>query len=519
MTDRLPVAPSRPVVPIAGLLSAEIDLAPPVTARKGSLPVLPGFAREILPALAAWWVVILVLLFTHKAYWLDLGLVGTPTIVMLWPVGHSLGLRYFGYRRAAWLIAIVTMWIIPATGLVFTESDSSFTTRSALFFALPAVIAFGGILVSLPWAQARTPPRMFFRPDLLFGDGRTLVGGTLMIVLGLRYLFAPHPADVQWALPQWDWYSLAYGISGAIIPLVLMRGMVKLVQRQMRLRDGLFTGYPSIAFRELFLVLLALNFGFAFHHVFLGRVVFATVDDPGFYPVNTRFWVGLGLMVTAVVWMVFVKGGFKRLIGEPFFFETFAQTLQKQIVFVAAWGAFFYGYMSMLSSTMFGRPQPGGDPQTLVGAGFLGAGVVVLTFGRAIAQHYQREGMLAHFAGVLLPTQADRARERMMLRILAGLAQLPPRQARRAWRVMHRAWDGIDPDERSLMAWTTLNALAGLEPGQRESLIRSRADALSSLDEEMRSRAVNEMARALSGLDPGRKEEMARELAPVIASA
>lgn len=518
MTDRLPVAPSRPVVPIAGLPPAEVDLAPPVTTRKGSLPVLPGFAREILPALAVWWGITLPLVFVHDAFWLDIALVGTPTLVMLWPAGRSLGRRYFSYRRPAWFLAIVSMWIIPATGFVLAESDASFGTKSAVFFTLPAVIAFGGILVALPWAQARPPIRMFFRPDLLFGDGRVLVGGTLLLVLGMRYVFAPHPGDVRWALPAWDWYSLAFGISGGIIPIVLMRGMMKYVQRYMRLRDGMFTGYASIAFREWMLLLFALAFGFAFHHIFLGRTVFTTLDEGNVFPITARFWVGIGLMGAAAWWMVFVKGGFKKLIGEPFFFETFEQTIQKQLIFAAGWGLFFYGYMSVLSSKMFGAVQSW-DDQTAAGLGFLVTGIAVLIVGRAIAQHYQREGTLAHFAAVLLPTQADRARERMMLRILAGLAQLPPRQARRAWRVMHRAWDGIDPDERSLMAWTTLNALAGLEPGQRESLIRSWADALSSLDEEMRSRAVNEMARALAGLDPQRKEEMARELAPVIASA
>ncbi len=110
---------------------------------------------------------------------------------MLWPVGRHLGLSYFRYRRPVFVLAIVTMWFIPATGWVM-ESDWSFTTKSAIFFALPPLIAIGGVLVALPWAQARPVP-MFFRPDLIFGDGRVIVGGMLGVALGLRYMFAPAP--------------------------------------------------------------------------------------------------------------------------------------------------------------------------------------------------------------------------------------------------------------------------------------------------------------------------------------
>ncbi|MFQ5933428.1 MAG: hypothetical protein ACE5KI_02145 [Dehalococcoidia bacterium] len=490
-------------------------MASPVTTRQGPLPVLPRFFREVLPALGLWWAVMLGLYFGLEEYFLVIALVGTPTLVMLWPVGRSLGRRYLTYRPLPWVIAIVTMWMIPVTGLVFTETNWSFSVKSAIFFALPPVIAFGGILVALPWAQARPPVRMFFRPDLLFGDGRTLVGGTLMLLLGMRYLFAGHPADMSWALPRWDWHSLAFGIALGIIPIVLMRGMMKLVQRLMRLRDGLFTGYPSIAFREWLLLFFGLNFGFAFHHVFTGRTVFSTLGEPGAYPITPQFWIGIGLMGAAAWWLLFVKGGIKKLIGEPFFFETFEQTLQKQMVFTAAWGLFFYGFMSVLNSEAFGGIQPW-DTQSGVGIGFLVTGILMLTFGRAIAQHYQRQGMLAHFVGAILPTQVDRARERMMARILKDLAQLHPKQQAAVWMTMHRAWDGIDKDERSLMAWTTVNALAQMQSGRREILVRLQSDALAHLAEPERVRAVAEITRAISRLE-SRKEVMLQGYAQTFA--
>lgn len=482
----------------------EGELALAISTRQGSLPILPGFFKEIIPALALWWAVMLGLFFALADYYLVIALVGTPTLVMLWPVGRSLGRRYLTYRPLPWVIGIVTMWMIPATGFAIAETSWSFNVKSAVFFALPPVIAFLGVLVAAPWAQSRPPLRMFFRPDLLFGDGRTLVGGTLMLVLGMRYLFAGHPSDVAWALPQWSWPSLAFGIAFGIIPIVLMRGMAKLVQRIMRLRDGLFSGYPSIAFREWLLLLLGLNFGFAFHHIFIGRTVFSTIGEAGAYPITPQFWIGIGLMGAAALWMLFVKGGFKKLIGEPFFFETFAQTLQKQLVFTLAWGVFFYGFMSMLNSEGFGSIQPW-DHQSKVGIGFLSAGIAVLTLGRAIAQHYQRQGMLAHFVGVILPTQPDRGRERMMARIMEGMTRLPPDQQEAAWKTMYRSWDGIDPDERSLMAWTTANDLAALPALQRERLAESQARALAHLNSRIRIHAATDAKRVASRLETGRE--------------
>jgi hypothetical protein len=488
------------------LLPATGRLPPPVTARKDPLPIFPGFGREVLPALAGLWAVMLALFFAlDEKYFLAIGLVATPTVAMLWPVGRSLGYRYLDYRRPAWLFFILTMWIIPTTGLVLTQTGWDFTTKSVIFFALPAIIAFGGILVALPWAQAKRPVRMFFRPDLLFGDGRTLVGGTLMLVVGMRYLFAGHPPGVQWALPTWNWYSLAWGIGLSIIPIVLMRGMVKLVQRLMRLRDRMFSGYPSLAFREWILLFFALNFGWAFHHVFMGRTVFSTIGEPGQFPTTSRFWIGIGIMAAAAWWMLIVKGGFKKLIGEPFFFESSIQTLQKQLVFTIGWAAFFYGYISMLAAGMFGRIQPWGD-QTAAGLGFFLTGILVLTFGRTVAQHYQRQGMLAHFAGAIIPTQPDRARERMMRTLLEGMARLSARRQERAWLTMHRAWARIDPDEHSLMTWTTVNALAELDEWQRVQLSESQRRALDRLDDAERARATRELARSVAALDADKTE-------------
>ncbi len=438
------------------------------------LPVLPGFASEILPVLALWWAITLTLFFTLKSYYLDIALVGTPTIIMLWPVGRALGLRYFSYRRPAFFLAIVTMWIIPATGFVL-QSDASFTQKSVLFFALPPTVAFLGILVALPWAQAK-PIGMFFRPDLLFGDGRALVGGTLMMVLGMRYVFAPHQPGVPWQLPAWNWLALAFGISGGIIPLILMRGMMKLLMRHMRLRDDLMSGYPSLAVRETLLAATALAFGFGFHNVFRGTAPFTHNT----YVVNTRFWVGIGMVVLAWLWIVYVRGGFKRLIGEPFFLETLQQTFQKQLLFVLGWGVFFYGLMSMLNAGVFGPPWQQGE-QLYAGLGFLLGGLLVLTAGRTITQYYQRLGMFAHWTAVLAPSQPEQARKRILRRVFTALPRADDRHRRRLLGVMFQALAGAEKDARRVTLNEWVDNLAVLPDGPRNALIASQEHALRAL--------------------------------------
>jgi hypothetical protein len=241
----------------------------------------------------------------------------------------------------------------------------------------------------------------------------------------------------------------------------------------------------------------------------MGRTVFTTIGEPGQFPIMSQSWAGWGLMAAAAWWLLLVKGGFKKLIGEPFFFESFLQTVQKQLVFVVGWGVFFYGLMSVLNGADFGRIQPW-DAQRQAGLGFFLTGLLVLTLGRAIAQHYQRQGFLAHFAGALIPAQADRARERMMRRLLEGMARLSPQRQEGAWLTMHRAWAGIDPDERSLMAWTTVTTLADLDPAQRESLIQSQCRALQRLDSVARAEYAGEIARILSALRAEGKETVPR---------
>ena len=136
------------------------------------------------------------------------------------------------------------MAYIPLTGFAI-QSDWSFAAKSWVFFGLVADLTVFGIVASWPWAHAR-PIAMFFRPDLLFGDGRILATGILALVFGIRYMMGPKPPDVLWAMPKWEWYAILLAIVGGLVPMIAGRGMAKLLMRMQRVRFDRWYGWSPI---------------------------------------------------------------------------------------------------------------------------------------------------------------------------------------------------------------------------------------------------------------------------------
>ncbi len=113
---------------------------------------------------------------------------------------------------------------------------------------------------------------------------------------------------------------------------------------------------------------------------------------------------------------------------------------------------------------------------------------------------------MTHFMAVILPTQPDRARERMMARIVEGLVRLSPERQRMAWADMFRAWDAADPADRSLMTWTAVLAVAEMPANQRKDLIKSRSEALALLDERTGEQALVDIRGAKAHLEAEKNE-------------
>lgn len=494
------------------------------TATPARLPVLVGLKQELLPYLLLLWtgLVIAYAVTTEPAVF-PIGVWATVTSIMLWPVGRRLGRRYLSYRTPLFVLAVATMAWIPAVGLI-VESDASFNVRSAAFFALPAVVSVFGIIVSLKWAIAR-PIEMFFRPDLLFGDGRVLAGGILSMVLGMRYLIGAFPPDMTtaWPLPAWNWWGLLLAIAGGLVPMIAGRGMLKLIMRLSRMRDDRLGGWIAVFLRELMLVAAALGIGYGFHNVFAGTTPFTT----GLNTDGDGFWPSIAIMAVSTFWMVVVRGAYKKLvIGDPFIKETPTQALVKHAMLTAGLFGLFYGLIALLHQTDMGiqmgwdtlrTPEDQTGEMIAIGTGLFTWGIIVLIPFRVLAQHFQREAMVAQMAAVIVPYQTETARVKLMTRIMTALSEMREGQARHYMKAMIRGLASASADVRTLMTSTRVEVLAELPQERLSALMRAQAGALGELDSDTRVQTMSEMMSAVSQLPAEKRRGIMEQMSALMA--
>lgn len=524
-------------------------------ARAGSrdrVPLLPTFRTEILPALAILWLVLVAAWSaTGAAIFWALIPWASVTLIMLWPVARDLEGEpdYLSYRSWLFLLGVVSMGYIIVTGVAL-ESELPYGAKLVVFLLLPVILTVFGILPSLRAAIGRPMP-LVFRPDLIFGDGRVLATGTLSLILGLRYLVGGPPSDgVSVPLPAWNWWAILWAIALGFVPIIAIRGMLKLLQRVRRIRDGEWRGWTSIALRELLLVAGVLGIAFGFHNVFMGATPF--VESPTAFHELT--WVPLVGVALGTAFLIFVRGGYKRAIGEPFIRETLGQTWVKELLYVAGILVVTWSFLSILATGIgdvqhagyrhvaaFGaQPTPGAAPSgpavmrwpesgfvlgglrglvvgpwNWVGLALAAWGVVVLVPFRVLAQHEQRRALVAQMAAVLLPSFEPEERERALRKILAHLAQM---SARRASRYVHAMLEGLDAapaPTRALMAGERVRILAALPEDDRDHLIACMQRALAKCDEPVRVRAMADTMAAIAALpEEARRSFIERMTAP-----
>jgi len=435
------------------------------------LPILMGFAHEILPVLIVLWGALAVAwALTGQVYTVPIAIWATVTTLMLWPVGHRLGRRYLTYRTGLFVLGVLSMAYIPFIGFVL-QSQLPYGAKVVLWLLLPLDLTIFGILPSLRQGIGQ-PIRMFFRPDLLFGDGRVLCCGIIVTVLGLRYMLGPHPpAGVPIAIPKWDWWGIAYAMAAGFVPIIPLRGMNKLLARMNRLITGRWGGWDGILFKEGLLIIAALSIGWGFHHVFKGAAPFTAASwheihealEAGHHPLG---WL---LLTLGALWLVVVRGGYKRAIGEPFIKETRRQTWIKEVLFVVGFLPLFLGFMLLIEGD-FGGWNPW--PQWLVGLLFFLWGLAVLLPFRVLAQVNQRRAIVQQMAAVVLPAHRSEVRRRVLLQILPGLATLPEEECVAYMRAMQQALDETPEETRQVMAEDRLWCMAQLPSDVRRTLMR-----------------------------------------------
>jgi hypothetical protein len=517
------------------------------------LPIYPGFASEILPFLiAVWAVLILLYLLTRNAYFLAMLPWATVTILMLWPVGRRFGRAYFTYRTPLFVAGVLSMAYIIFTGFAM-QSSWPYTTKLILFLLLPLDLTILGILPSLRAAIGH-PIGMFFRPDLLFGDGRVLCCGTIAFVLGLRYFVGhPPPEGIPIPIPKWNWYAIFYAITLGFVPLIAIRGVLKLLLRLRRIRDDRWTGWSGPILRDLLLVATIVNIGFGFHNVFKGFTPFVTSETT----LHTYSWVPLGGLILATLFLVFVRGGYKRRIGEPFIKETIQQTWVKELLYAAGVFVLMWSLMSILDTkpediehagytagpTILGQlpaehavmsvPAGAGEhtaqsvetrwpasgfilggmrgiflgPWNWVGLALLLWGFLVIVPFRVLAQHYQRQAIIAQMAAFIVPGFTEAQRRRVVAKMLNALIAMASAQRRTVLRAMNEGLAAAPEQNRAVMTQTMVTLLVSLPADQRDCIMEAQVAALSRLSERDRVIRLADMMGAVAHL-PSEQRQM-----------
>ncbi|HXF73751.1 MAG TPA: hypothetical protein VNO79_14215 [Actinomycetota bacterium] len=518
--------------------------------RRG-LPILAGFSRELLPTLAVLWAgLVVAYLASGRDYLWTLLPWATVSLIMLWPVGRRVGRPYLSYRTPLFILGVLSMAYIPFVGFML-GTDVPYVAKLVLFILLPVDLTVFAIIPSLRQAIGEPLP-MIFRPDLIFGDGRVLCCGTIAFVLGLRYFVGhPPPPGVPVPIPVWNWYAIFLAIVLGFIPLIALRGLVKVVMRLRRMRDGAARGWGAIVLRELWLVITVLALGFAFHNVFKGWAPFVTSHTV----LHEWSWVPALTLLGGAGLLVFVRGGFKKRVGDPFIRERIWQSFVKQLLLVAGLVVMMWSLMSILDTeiedvrhagyrpiagaiqveaTTPGATMPGAEempevhrlpssgfilpgikgvnvgPWNWVGVGFLAWGLVVLVPFRVLAQHYQRHALVAQMAAVLIPAQRPADRRRLVRGMLQGLLDLPFEQRRAYLLTMNRALADADPEARRATTRAVVAELAGLSDPEREAVVSAQVACLQELSDERRRVRMTDMMAAVSELpEEGRRAVMA----------
>lgn len=455
--------------------------SPSASRSERALPVLVGFREELGPALAVIWIAAIGLFVASRwPAWLVFALWGSVTTIMLWPVGHRLGIPYRTYRRPLFILGVLSMASLPALGIALdvlpaNAKEAPYLPRLAAL-VLTVLILTGFSIAAASRRAIGTPLPMFFRPDVLFGDGRVLATGIIALGISFRVLLGGLP-DVapHLPVPAGSWWGLLFAIGLGLVQIIPLRGMLKLRMRLARVGAGRWRGWGAVVVRDAYLVLAALAVLYGFHNVFMGKVPLVDMTLGGLEA--DRFadagLPGLVSLVLAGLFLIMVRGGYKRRIGDPFIRETRIQSAVKQLLFLVGIVWLLYSFAIVMTGRPFLRaPLVNSEPAPLVlGLALFGWGLALLGPIRYWAQRNQRLALIGQMAAVLLPAMEPERGKAVMLQVMDGLSRCSAPDRVAYISAMLDALAGARDDVRSLMAALRVECLAELPAETRRRLM------------------------------------------------
>lgn len=452
-----------------------------------ALPILVGFREGLGPALVVIWVGAAVLLAaTRWPAWLVFALWGSVTTIMLWPVGRRLKISYLSYRRPLFILGVLSMASLPILGVLLdilpaNAKGAPVLSRTGVLLLTVAILTGFSVIAAAPRAIGRPMP-MFFRPDILFGDGRVLATGIISLGLSFRFLLGDVPAVApHLPAPNGSWWGLLFAIALGLVQIIPLRGMLKLRMRLDRTAGEGWSSWWATGVKEIYLALAALSVLYGFHNVFMGRI---PIVDPSLFGLGPGVFSTAGLpglisMAGAIAFLVLVRGGYKRRIGDPFVQETPRQTAIKGALLVLGlvWLLYSWGVV-MTGRPFLAAPLVNTEPEPLLVGGVLFVwGIALVGPIRAWAQRNQRVALVGQMASVLVPSLPADVQQSVLLRVMDGLSRCSGRDRVAYIRAMTGALDTADPATREAMATLRMECLALLPSANRRLLMAAMDEA------------------------------------------
>jgi hypothetical protein len=343
--------------------------------------------------------------------------------------------------------------------LIITASSAWIKYFSIIGLAID--IGIWGIPLCLKSAFGR-PVRMLFRPDLIFGDGRILAGGIVAIGLGMKFIFtnAP-PGDI----PKGNWYALFLVILLGLLQIIPFRGMWKMRNRITRILVGKWSSFWATALKEFYLIVAITFLLFSFHNFFGGAIPFTRNVLAGSIE-------GELIMIISSLYLIILRSYYKIKIGDPFFFETFKQTLIKNSILVSGLIPFFYGYLNVMVDS-FPRVPNAGDFSylTYIGLALMSWGIVLLIPIRSWAQRNQREAMMDQMVKIILPILNKEDRVALFSKALNKASSLNDDIRYKIMKILFSKVTELDKDKRKEIMNDMMESLTKIEDSKKKKIM------------------------------------------------
>ncbi len=433
-----------------------------------ALPLFPDFRSKILPVLAVYWAAALVFSLVYSSG-LPLAIAGvlSPMTIMLWPVGRRFGLKYTEYRTPWFIASTISMvGVLLTAGLIIDTVAGPPIKYIALVTLVVVVIGLFGLLTAHRRAFGK-PMKLFFRPDLILGNNRVLAGGLAALAIGMKFMFSNAPPG---DIPVGNWYALLFLIVLGLYQIIPLRGLIKMRTMVSRMAYDKKGSYGITVLKELYLVVAISLLLFSAHNFFGGVTPFTNNVLAG-----SSF--GVSIMVVSGAILVLLRAWYKKHIGDPFFKETFAQSVVKDTILVVLITVFFYGFINvMVGKATLNNGQF--SYLTLMGLGLYAFGAILLIPVRAWIRQNLQYGSMRQMIHMVLPSLNEESRAKALGKIIKTVADLPENRRLELVKNMVGFLNEMPQKDRDKVMKTQLQIISSLAPNERLKIMKAMDSAM-----------------------------------------